>query len=152
MDAAYRIRVAAPSDVPYVVALERRVFTDPWSEDSFGTAPGVLFLIAECREERVGYVILRHVADEAEVLNLAVHSDHRRRGVGRALLEHALDWAEGRGVGCCYLEVRASAMGAQAFYRTLGFQPVGRRSAYYDHPVEDAVIYGRCADATPQLA
>lgn len=76
---------------------------------------------------------------EAELLNLAVRPEARRRGVGRALL--AL--LAGRKV---WLEVRASNAAAIRFYESQGFRVCGRRKGYYRDPEEDAVLMVREAE------
>jgi ribosomal-protein-alanine N-acetyltransferase len=87
-----------------------------------------------------GYVIARAIADEGEILNLAVAPDGRRGGVGRALVTEVLRVLGGRGVRDVFLEVRESNAGARALYAAQGFREVGRRSRYYRRPVEDAII------------
>ena len=79
-------------------------------------------------------------ADEGEILNLGVAPRHRRRGVGRALVERTLDGLRSRGVRVVYLEVRESNAAARRLYETMGFAEVGRRGRYSQRPVEDAVI------------
>ena len=142
MDASFHIRPARTADVPRVVAIERASFTDPWSAPDFEecTTWAAPFLVAEVGGEAVGYIVARHAADEGEILNLGVAAAWRRRGVGRALVETALDALRGHGVRSVFLEVRASNEVAQHLYAGLGFTQVGRRRHYYRVPVEDAVI------------
>jgi ribosomal-protein-alanine N-acetyltransferase len=90
-----------------------------------------------------GAVASREAAGEAEILNLAVGADWRRRGIGRHLMETALEGAKARGVGRVFLEVRESNTGARAFYSRLGFVQDGRRPTYYRDPPEDALLLSR---------
>ena len=84
-----------------------------------------------------GFLVLRRVAaDEGEILNLAVSPDFRRLGVARRLMETALKNYS----GAFFLEVRESNEGAQKFYKSLGFQEVSRRPAYYESPPESAIV------------
>jgi ribosomal-protein-alanine N-acetyltransferase len=83
--------------------------------------------------------VARCAADEAEILNLAVAPESRRRGYATALTQEALRDFLGQGVRRVFLEVRASNRAAIAFYEGLGFRGAGRRAAYYDKPREDAV-------------
>ncbi|HSB53274.1 MAG TPA: ribosomal protein S18-alanine N-acetyltransferase, partial [Gemmatimonadales bacterium] len=80
------------------------------------------------------------VAATGEVLNLAVAPEHRRRGIGGALLEAGLKAFRRRKVDEVFLEVRESNHSAQALYLARGFRPVGQRSAYYRNPKEDALV------------
>lgn len=97
-------------------------------------------LVARDGEEILGFIAGRTVADEGEILNLAVQPCYRRRGVGKALAEGLLKGFSQAGVARVFLEVRESNRGALAFYFKLGFQPVGRREGYYHQPDEAAVI------------
>jgi ribosomal-protein-alanine N-acetyltransferase len=144
------IRSAAPADLQEVAAIETACFrSDPWprqSFESFVDRAGVDFLVAEDlrRKGRIaGYAVLIRVADEAELLNLAVADDSRRGGIGSALLEKALGLASGEGVRTIYLEVRESNAAARGLYAAHGFVEVGRRRRYYQRPVEDALILQR---------
>jgi [ribosomal protein S18]-alanine N-acetyltransferase len=143
MDAPYRIRSAVPADAVGLVAIERRAFSDPWSEASFRealTSPWTFGLVAEGARGVTGYLIGREVAGTGEVLNLAVAPELRRRGIGGALLEAGLVALGRRRVEEVFLEVRESNRSAQALYLAYGFRPVGQRAAYYRNPKEDALV------------
>jgi [ribosomal protein S18]-alanine N-acetyltransferase len=107
----------------------------------------VPFLVAEADGLVAGYVVAQCAADEGEILNLGVARAHRRRGVGRALVEQVLARLADRGVRVVYLEVRESNAGARRLYEALGFGEVARRARYYRRPVEDAVVL--CAAIGP---
>jgi ribosomal-protein-alanine N-acetyltransferase len=143
MDARYRIRSAAPADARALVAIERRCFSDPWSEASFVealTAPWTFGLAADGAKGVVGYLIGRELAGSGEILNLAVAPEWRRRGVADALLRSGLLALRRRKVEEVFLEVRESNHSAQALYLRHGFRPVGQRAAYYRNPREDALV------------
>jgi ribosomal-protein-alanine N-acetyltransferase len=143
MDAPYRIRSAAPADAASLVEIERRCFSDPWTETSFREAlesPWTFGLVAYTGDAIAGYLIGREVAGTGEVLNLAVAPNFRRRGVARALLRGGLRHFRKRRVEEVFLEVRESNQSAQALYLSAGFRPVGQRAAYYRNPKEDALV------------
>ena len=143
MDSPYRIRSAVPADAAGLVAIERRAFSDPWSEASFRealTSPWTFGLVAEGSRGVAGYLIGREVAGTGEVLNLAVAPELRRRGIGGALLDAGLAALRRRRVDEVFLEVRESNRSAQALYMGYGFRPVGQRAAYYRNPREDALV------------
>jgi ribosomal-protein-alanine N-acetyltransferase len=84
----------------------------------------------------IGFFVWRAMADEREILNLAVHPDYRRRGIAATLLrtvlaERSANW---------FLEVRESNAAARQLYRKLGFTEVSKRPAYYEKPPESAIV------------
>lgn len=81
----------------------------------------------------VGFSLTRTVADESELLLIAVAPAHQRRGIGRLLLEDFIDQARSQGSQRVHLEVR-EGNGALAMYRDAGFGQVGRRRNYYHAP------------------
>lgn len=149
MDGPCRLRPASPADVAAIAALERAVFSDPWSAEAIRETIGMAWIfthVAVVEGERiVGYVFCREVAGESEILNLAVDPLLRRGGVGRTLLGAALAWLKERGARETFLEVRASNAAAIRLYEGAGFRAVGRRSDYYQRPPEDAIVYRRPA-------
>ena len=74
--------------------------------------------------------------DEREILNLAVAPEFRRKGVARALFEHAMRNFSGD----VFLEVRESNGLAIELYKSLGFKELSRRAGYYDAPPETAIV------------
>ncbi len=143
MDAPFRIRSAVPADAPRLITIERRCFSDPWSEASFREALGAAWtfgLVAETDRQVVGYLIARELAGAGEILNVAVAPEARRQGVGRTLLDEGLRVLRRRAVEEVFLEVRESNRSAQALYLAIGFRPVGQRAGYYRNPKEDALV------------
>lgn len=129
--------------VTQVAALERLCFADPWSEKSIASElnnPLALWLVAVEEEEVVGYIGSQTVPDESDMMNVAVHPDHRRRGIAEALVTALCDALKERGSVSLTLEVRSSNEPAKAMYEKLGFGLAGRRPNYYRNPKEDALI------------
>lgn len=91
----------------------------------------------------MGFLVARVVADEAEILNLAVRPDSRHRGAASALLHEALDWAARRGARKAHLEVRSANSAALGFYKRYLFSISGGRLAYYSSPPDDALLLTR---------
>ena len=96
--------------------------------------------VAETEAGVIGFLIARLVADEMEILNLAVAAEARRRGAGSLLLKESLVWGRQAGARRAFLEVRESNGGAIEFYRRHSFVESGRRSRYYTDPIEDALV------------
>lgn len=114
-----------------------------WTEESYREAlkwPGVVAFVSEGDRGITGFMMGRQVADEAEILNLAVSASARRRGEGGALLKAALDEFRVRGVSRVFLEVRESNETGMAFYEKRGFFKTGRREGYYRDPEEAAIV------------
>jgi ribosomal-protein-alanine N-acetyltransferase len=107
---------------------------------------GVLLVLARDDRDRVrGFSLLRTVADEAELLLLAVAKTAQRRGVGAALLEHFIDHGRKTGIRRLHLEVR-DGNPAVAMYQGFGFNAEGRRRKYYtgqDGSQHDALTMAR---------
>lgn len=129
--------------VPQVAALERRCFSDPWSENSVASElenPLSLWLVAMDGERLAGYVGSQTVLGESDMMNVAVDEDYRRQGIGKMLIEALVEQLKARESHCLTLEVRDSNAPARSLYASLGFSEVGRRKNYYRNPREDARI------------
>jgi [ribosomal protein S18]-alanine N-acetyltransferase len=142
--AAVEIRRLIYADLPQVVAIERRAFTTPWSLAMFVlelSKPSGICLAAEVENELVGYLVCSRYDTVWHVMNVAVDTDRRRRGIATALiaalLERVGDDAQ------ITLEVRKSNTGAIALYERFGFRSAGLRPRYYADNGEDAMIMWR---------
>ncbi|MHB8754302.1 MAG: ribosomal protein S18-alanine N-acetyltransferase [Candidatus Acidiferrales bacterium] len=96
--------------------------------------------VAEDGARVAGFLTARMVADEMEILNLAVELAARRQRFASRLLCQAIDWATNNKVGKVHIEMRASNAAARAFYEKHGFRATGIRPNYYRDPDEDAVL------------
>ncbi|NBI66967.1 ribosomal-protein-alanine N-acetyltransferase [Pseudoflavonifractor sp. 60] len=142
----YEIVPMDRSHIPQIAALERECFPDPWSETLLEDAlfdPQASFIVAEDDEGMIlGYAGLHAVLDEGYIDNIAVAADARRHGVASALLDVFCRFGAVN-LAFLSLEVRQSNAAAIALYEKHGFQRVGLRPGYYQHPREDAVIMTR---------
>ena len=142
--AEVELRPMEAGDVPRVGSVERSSFSRPWKERTFRRLlerEGTELWVADAGKGGVvGYVVLWAVLDEAELGNIAVAEEHRGRGVGAALLDHALERARALGAASLFLEVRSSNRAASALYESRGFRVVAVRRDYYDSPTEDALV------------
>ena len=126
-----------------VAELEKLCFSDPWSETSVASELKnklSLWLVAIENGAVVGYIGSQTCCDETDMMNVAVHSDHRRKGIAEALVRALVEELKAAGSRCLTLEVRASNEAAKSLYEKLGFFQVGRRPNYYRNPKEDALI------------
>ena len=129
--------------MPQIAEIETLCFTDPWSEKSVASELGnrlSLWLVAMDGDTVAGYVGSQSVLDEADMMNVAVHPDYRRQGIGRELVLALAEALQKKGIRGLMLEVRQSNAPAIALYEQLGFQQVGMRPNYYRNPKENALI------------
>lgn len=141
------VRRAQPADQEAVLHIERQSMLDPWSAPQVAAelaAANGIGWVADSNGSVCGYVLFRVCAPESELLRLAVAPSCRHKGVGRLLVEEALFFLKSlQGCDCCFLEVRAANEEAQLLYLRIGFVRIGRRKAYYSHPVDDAIVLRR---------
>ena len=139
LDRAVRIRPGGSRDLDEVMEVMGAAFGDTFGEawtrsQCVGILPmaGVSLIVARDLEcgAAVGFSLSRTVADESELLLIAVLPSHHRQGVGRMLLDDFMHRARGDGVTRVHLEVR-DGNPAVEMYSEAGFTPVGRRSNYY---------------------
>jgi ribosomal protein S18 acetylase RimI-like enzyme len=144
----------AARDLGPVSALELATFgAEAWPRQAFKDllaafaqakpVRGALWVAEDRRSgEILGYAGIEVSAlwGEIDLINIAVDSRHRRRGVGRLLLGRVISLCRRRGVPILWLRVRASNRSAPRFYRQLGFRSRGRFQEYYIDPSEPAVI------------
>ena len=138
-----KVRQLAPGDLDAVLSIQARSpEAAQWLRADYQRATRGDFAgwVATSEAGVVGFLIARLLADEMEILNLAVVSEARRQGAGSLLLNEALAWGRRVGARQAFLEVRESNGRAVEFYRRHGFAENGRRPRYYTDPVEDALV------------
>ena len=139
-----KIRRLRAEDAPELVAIAAAApEAANWSVESYEKlchSGEYLSLVHESQGQITGFILGRRFAGEAEVLNLAVLPDHRGRGIGRTLLQAAMDEFRMEKVTRIYLEVRESNASARKFYEKRGFSITGVRPRYYREPDEAAVL------------
>jgi len=144
-----QVRAAGPERAEVFAALHLQAFDRGWSADELKRVmegPCTFTLEAVRQEQPLGFIVVRAVAGEAEILTLAVHPDARRQGLGRALVESAAATAQTLGADAFWLEVATDNAAATALYAAAGFQAAGRRPGYYgrkDGERVDALVMRR---------
>jgi len=126
-------------DPARLAAIHAEAFAAPWDQTALSellASPGV-FAVAEDD----GFILIRVVVDEAEILTLAVRPSARRAGLGARLVEAAVVRAAALGAERMFLEVAEGNAAARALYARSGFVEMGRRRGYYSH------VDGRREDA-----
>ena len=140
------IKTATEADIPRILEIELEAISPPWShgtllseiyrEDSF-------FAVARLDMDTgplSGFVILRRMGDEGELLQIAVDKAARRGGAADLLMTAALRFIKDASMGSIFLEVRKSNEAAISLYKKHGFKTVRSRKDYYSDPIEDAIV------------
>ena len=138
-------RPFAEGDIREVAALERESHAAPWTAGNFADAlaAGYGMTVGVIDDVIVAYGVLLFAPREAQVLNLTVAPEARRKRVGRTLLRRLVADAKARGASQCFLEVRESNLAAIGLYFAEGFAPIARRVGYYPagpEAREDALV------------
>lgn len=139
----FGIKEMTAEDLEEVAALEKEIFSTPWSRQGFADTmrqEAALYLAVRENGRLAGYCGLLQSFDEAEIVNVAVAPAFRRQGIGAAMLTELMERGYARGIANYTLEVRESNRGALHLYEKLGFERVGVRKNFYEKPREDAVI------------
>ena len=134
-NSALLVRRGAPSDLDAIAAIQA---ASPEAAQ-WPTADYLQYdlQVATSANRVLAFLVTRTLGPgESEILNLAVAPAHRRQGVARTLVQ---TWMRGA-AGDIFLEVRASNVAAQKFYKSLGFQELVARPEYYAFPLETGIV------------
>jgi [ribosomal protein S18]-alanine N-acetyltransferase len=140
------IRPATPDDITGMMRIEETCtsaahWTEQHYRDLFSeSAPRRVTLVVE-QGTITGFLVASAINAEWEIENVLVEQNTRRQGLGRKLVLKLLDQARKQKAVSVFLEVRESNLAARNLYLSLGFTQIGRRSRYYSHPPEDAILY-----------
>lgn len=139
----FDIKLMEECDLEQVVEIEKSIFSDPWSRQSFLDSlkqDMCVYLVVKNQEEIVAYCGLYVVQDEGQITNVAVKENYRNAHIATDMLNELIKQAIVKGAHNFTLEVRASNNTAIHIYEKLGFKKVGTRKKFYEKPVEDAII------------
>jgi ribosomal-protein-alanine N-acetyltransferase len=146
-------RLAELGDAAALAEVHAAAFATPWSFEDIRpmlSARGAFALGVDAAAGGLaGFILCRVIAGEAEVLTLAVRPEHRRHGLGRALLAAAEAIASNTATAM-FLEVAADNAAAIALYAAAGYEAVGRRASYYARPAgagADAIVMRRALNS-----
>ena len=137
------------SDVPEVKRLEDQLFpVDAWSEELFHNELAEVgisreVMVARSDKKIVGYVSLRVVGSEGDVVTIAVDPNFQKQGVGTLMMDWLEATATGLGVRELFLEVRSDNIPAIAMYLARDFERIDLRRNYYDTGVDAYVMRKR---------
>jgi len=140
------IKTATEADIPRILEIELEAISPPWSHGTLLSEiyrEDSLFAVARLDSDTgplLGFVILRRMGDEGELLQIAVDKAARRGGAADLLMTAVLGFIKDASMGSIFLEVRKSNEAAISLYKKHGFKTVRSRKDYYNSPVEDAII------------
>jgi ribosomal-protein-alanine N-acetyltransferase len=143
--ALVEVRRLVYTDLPDVIAIERRVFPTPWSLAMFVlelSKQSGICLAALCEGKLVGYLVCSRYDTVWHVMNVAVDVKHQRRGLASGLLAELYDRVNDEDARFT-LEVRRSNTVAIHLYEREGFRAAGMRRRYYQDNGEDALVMWR---------
>ena len=132
---------ATLDDIDKVLEIEQESFIVPWSRNAFIQElnnKNSYFFVTKINNLVVGYVILWHYNNEMTICNLAVKKEYRNQGIGKQLLNYAIEIAKNKNVSQIFLEVRTKNIIAKKLYESFGFKPIAIRKKYYRD--NDAII------------
>jgi [ribosomal protein S18]-alanine N-acetyltransferase len=134
----HRIEPLAPDAAELLATLHSACFPDdPWEAAAMArlvALTGSFGWMAWDGDAAIGFIMVRDLSNECEILSLGVVPRWRRRGVAQALLRAAIAETRDRKLPSLVLEVATDNDAAGALYAGLGFARVGRRPRYYRRP------------------
>jgi ribosomal-protein-alanine N-acetyltransferase len=122
------------NEIDVVTELESETSENHWTKQQLSESisnPNNLSQILIVKSKIVGYIIAMPSVDSADILNLAVHKDFKRKGYGSSLINHLLFELKKRQIKNLFLEVRMGNFAAISLYLSLGFKEVSIRKNYY---------------------
>jgi len=134
-------------DAPALAEIDEVVFGGTFKEQDFLSycdSPIYYFNVAKIDEKPVGYIGYMVIADEADIINIGILSQHRGLGIGNMLMEAMISELLKKGVTCVHLEVRKSNSVAISLYEKFGFITTGVSKNHYKEPTEDALRMNLC--------
>lgn len=130
-------------DIDDVLSIEQASFASPWSRNMFLEEMrnrSSRLVVFRSDGDMVGYACYWLVLDEAHLLNIAVHPDRRREGLGKLMMVEIEATCLDKGLTRIILEVARRNVPARALYRACGFTSIGFRRNYYSVAKDDAIV------------
>lgn len=133
-----KIEKSTNNDLPYIIDIENKSFTTPWSISQITSSLNNLYI---AKDDNIikGFIFIENFADEVHIQHMAVHPDFRRQGIGKLMMEKALSFPANK----YFLEVRESNSCARSLYEDFGFKIISKRKKYYQDNDETALVMER---------
>jgi [ribosomal protein S18]-alanine N-acetyltransferase len=143
----YDIRKLREEDLGQVAAMENSTQIVPWTSKIFKDCyhAGYPGWVIEHQQKLISFTIMAVHSEECHLLNICVHPDFQRQGIGSQMLAHAQVNAKKAGAMLIYLEVRESNQKAIALYKKSEFTQINIRKGYYPalEGREDALVFAK---------
>lgn len=138
----YKVSLMDHSDLKEAYEIEKQTNPSPWSKENFFSSYEVGHKSLVCRIDNiiVGFIIFSVINKEMHLLNIAVHTEHQKKGIGSLLMETMLKQASVMGVLKVYLEVRSKNEKAILFYKKYNFIKDAVRVNYYTGKNSDDAV------------
>jgi len=130
-------------DMAQILAIEEQSFEFPWPEEEFDRCRNklnCLSMVSECREKIVGYMVYKCHNNYIALLNVAVHPEMKGRRIGEQMVEKLKSKLSSERHRKIIIKVRETNLGAQLFFREMGFKAISLLRDYYDVTEEDAYV------------
>jgi ribosomal-protein-alanine N-acetyltransferase len=156
-DVCVHIRWMIRRDMPEVLDIENRSFEFSWTEEDFIRClrqRNCIGMVAEHDERVVGFMIYELHKNRLHILNFAVHSDFRRRGVATGMIRKLVGKLSPQRRNRILLEIRETNLAAQLFFREAGFRAISVLREFYEDSPEDAYLMQyryRASDAEAEI-
>lgn len=140
------IRNMLPQDIDQVAAIEKEIFSIPWSYKSLLEAcvdPQNIYLVWEEDDKILGYCGMWTVLGEGNITNVAVSAQTRNRGIATALMKELESRGRARDIEIFFLEVRESNEVARHVYEKCGYRSIGVRKNFYEKPSENGIVMSK---------
>ena len=145
------IEVAGEQDLKHLADIHKASFSRGWSDGEFEALlaqDSYRCLVARKSGKSVatpaGFVLIKQILDEAEIITIAVKPSARKKGVAARLMGEAIRRMETDRVNALFLEVDEANHSAVALYKRLGFTVMDKRDGYY---VKDEAVDSKASAA-----
>ena len=116
-------------------------FDDFWNYEILKeelTSQNNIYLVAKINDEIVGFAGIKIILDEADLMNIVVKKDYRKKGIASSLLKKLIFIAKEKNLKSINLEVNAKNLSAISLYKKFNFIEIGKRKNYYQN--DDAIL------------
>ena len=122
------------NEIETIASIESESSEFTWTKNQLSKSisnPNNLCYAVSIKSQIIGYVIAMHATDSADILNITIHKDFKRKGYGSSLIDYLTKELISKGIKTIFLEVRRGNFAAISLYSSLGFEEISVRKNYY---------------------